>query len=74
LPKLPVCSGAEVIQVLIRLGFETRRQRGSHIVMRKENIVCVVPLHNELKIGTLRNVLKQSEVSVAEFLSAYKKR
>jgi predicted RNA binding protein YcfA (HicA-like mRNA interferase family) len=42
--------------------------------MRKENIVCVVPLHNELKIGTLRNVLKQSEVSVAEFLSAYKKR
>jgi predicted RNA binding protein YcfA (HicA-like mRNA interferase family) len=73
LPKLPVCSGAEVIFVLISLGFEKRRQRGSHVVLRKENIVCVVPLHNELKIGTLRNVLKQSEVSVAEFLSAYKK-
>jgi predicted RNA binding protein YcfA (HicA-like mRNA interferase family) len=74
LPKLPVCSGAEVVFVLISLGFEKRRQRGSHVVLRKENIVCVVPLHNELNIGTLRNVLKQSEVSVAEFLSAYKKR
>ncbi|MEI6299668.1 MAG: type II toxin-antitoxin system HicA family toxin [Actinomycetota bacterium] len=73
MPKLPVCSGAEVVYVLISLGFEQRRQRGSHVVLRKENIVCVVPLHNELKIGTLRNVLKQSEVSVAEFLSAYKK-
>ncbi len=38
--------------------------------MRRENAVCVVPLHKELAAGTLRSVLRQARVSPEEFLSS----
>jgi predicted RNA binding protein YcfA (HicA-like mRNA interferase family) len=57
MPKLPRISSREAIRSLERLGFEQVRQTGSHIVMKKETekgeIGCVVPVHRELKIGTL---------------------
>ena len=31
---------------------------------------CVVPLHRELAIGTLRGILKQAKVTVEEFTEA----
>ncbi len=70
MPKPPVVSGAEVIRALERLGFIVVRQRGSHIVMRRGSVGCVVPNHRELKTGTLSGVLKQAGVSVDEFVSA----
>lgn len=69
MPSLPVVSGAEAIRALERLGFEVKRQRGSHVVLRKGSIVCVVPKHNQLKIGTLSGVLKQAGVSAEEFVA-----
>ncbi|WP_298021559.1 type II toxin-antitoxin system HicA family toxin [uncultured Parasphingopyxis sp.] len=53
MPRLPVLSGAEVVRALERLGFEQKRQRGSHVVVRKDSIGCVEPLHKEVKTGTL---------------------
>ena len=35
MPKLPHLSGAEIVRALERLGFERRRQSGSHVVMRR---------------------------------------
>jgi predicted RNA binding protein YcfA (HicA-like mRNA interferase family) len=35
MPKLPNISGARIIKALRRLGFEERRQRGSHVVLRR---------------------------------------
>ena len=67
MPKLPRVSGAEVVRALQRLGFVVARQRGSHIVMRREASGCVVPDHRELKTGTLAGVLKQAGVSVEDF-------
>jgi len=46
-------SGAECVAALERLGFVAVRQRGSHVVMRRDDRGCVVPLHRELKVGTL---------------------
>jgi predicted RNA binding protein YcfA (HicA-like mRNA interferase family) len=43
--KLPCVSGARVVKALERLGFVKRRQRGSHVVLRRGSSVCVVPLH-----------------------------
>ncbi|QHV01450.1 type II toxin-antitoxin system HicA family toxin [Synechocystis sp. CACIAM 05] len=72
MPKLPRISSREVIRVLEKLGFEVVRQTGSHVVMQKAttdgNIGCVVPVHRELKVGTLSGVLKQAKVSVNEFI------
>lgn len=71
MPKLPVVSGAEAVRTLERLGFVVSRQRGSHIVMRRGMMGCVVPNHRELKVGTLVGLLKQAGVSPDEFIEAF---
>ena len=73
MPKLPSISGNEAIQVFKNLGFQVVRQRGSHVVLRKEDHGCVIPVHKELAIGTLRNAIKQAGVTTDEFISAYEK-
>lgn len=73
MPKLPVLSGAQVVRALERLGFEQKRQRGSHVVMRKGAAGCVVPMHKEVKTGTLAGVIRQADLSNDEFLGALKK-
>jgi predicted RNA binding protein YcfA (HicA-like mRNA interferase family) len=69
MPKLPRISGAQAVRALERLGFEKIRQSGSHVVMRRGRSGCVVPLHAELKVGTLAGVLRQAEVSGDEFVA-----
>ena len=68
MPKLPRISGAEVVRALMRLGFERIRQSGSHMVMRRGAVGCVVPMHSEVKVGTLAGILRQAEVSTDEFI------
>ena len=68
MPKLPILSGADVIKALERLGFEQVRQRGSHVVMRRGSSGAVVPMHKEVKTGTLAGLLRQAQVSQDEFL------
>ena len=70
MPKLPHVSGAEIVRALERLGFARLRQSGSHVIMRRESKGCVVPMHSEVKIGTLAGVLRQAEVSPEEFIQA----
>ena len=70
MPKVPRVSGAEAIRSLQRLGFGKIRQNGSHVVMRRGNSGCVVPMHPELKTGTLAGLLRQAEVSIDEFIEA----
>jgi len=70
MPKLPVISGAEAIRALERLGFVVVRQRGSHLVLRRGSMGCVVPNHRELKLGTLLGLLKQAGVSPDDFIDA----
>jgi predicted RNA binding protein YcfA (HicA-like mRNA interferase family) len=72
MPKLRRVSGQETIHVLERLGFVQVRQRGSHVVLKRQmpegEVGCVVPLHRELAIGTLRGILKQAHVTLDEFV------
>ena len=67
--KLPRVSGAEVVAALGKLGFYVRRQRGSHIILRRDEPFAqvVVPNHRELDSGTLRAILRQIGISVDEF-------
>ena len=72
MPKLRRVSGREAIHVLELLGFEQVRQRGSHVVlkrrMQEKTVGCVVPLHRELAIGTLKGILRQAGVTPEEFV------
>jgi predicted RNA binding protein YcfA (HicA-like mRNA interferase family) len=72
MPKLPVLSGAEVIKAMERLGFQQMRQRGSHVVMRRGGAGTVVPLHKEIKTGTLAGIIRQAGVTQDEFLGTVK--
>ena len=71
MPKLPRVSGSEAIRVPEKLGFVRIRQKGSHVILKKETgagaIGCVVPVHDELATGTLRGILKQAHVDPEEF-------
>jgi len=61
--KLPVLSGDKLIKLLRNAGFQVVRQKGSHISLQKENYKTVVPLHDELAMGTLLGILKQCGLS-----------
>jgi predicted RNA binding protein YcfA (HicA-like mRNA interferase family) len=47
------------------------RQRGGHIVMQKKTatstITVPIPNHKEIKIGTLKSIIRQSQVPSADF-------
>jgi len=65
-------SGREIIKILCnKLGFSTARQSGSHVSLVKQTSQgktgTVVPLHKEVKIGTLKNILKLAKISEEEF-------
>ncbi|NLB55460.1 MAG: addiction module toxin, HicA family [Lentisphaerae bacterium] len=68
--KLPHISGSAAVRALKRLGFETLRQSGSHVIMRRGSKGCVVPMHRKIKTGTLAGVLRQADVAPEEFISA----
>jgi predicted RNA binding protein YcfA (HicA-like mRNA interferase family) len=70
LPELPHVSGTEAIRALERLGFVVVRQRGSHVIMRRASAGCVVPLHREIKRGTLGGILRQAGVDAEAFIEA----
>jgi predicted RNA binding protein YcfA (HicA-like mRNA interferase family) len=67
---LPRLSGRECISALEKAGFTVIRQSGSHIVIKRSVPFSqlVVPDHKELDTGTLRAIIRQSGLSVDEFL------
>ncbi|NOT38222.1 MAG: type II toxin-antitoxin system HicA family toxin [Saprospiraceae bacterium] len=64
-------SGKDVCMILTRNGFVQVRQKGSHVVMQKviENstITVPVPMHKEIKIGTLHSIIRQSQLTKLDF-------
>ena len=72
MPELRKLSGQETVKILCnRFGFSAKMQRGSHVLLVREDkarrMVCVVPMHKELKVGTLKGILKQACISEEEF-------
>jgi predicted RNA binding protein YcfA (HicA-like mRNA interferase family) len=70
MPPLPVCSRRETVRALERDGWYVERQRGSHVSLAKAgqpNTVSV-PDHKELRPGTLRSLLRDAGLTVADFI------
>ena len=70
--KLPVISGKDVIKVLNKVGYEVVRQKGSHLrlkaIYEPGRKPLTVPLHNPIKRGLLRQIIKDANLSVEEFV------
>lgn len=71
MPKLPRVKPTKVIAALKRANFFVDHVTGSHYILYKDNKSnpISVPRHNkDLKLGTLRNILKQAKLSIKEFI------
>ena len=66
MPKLRLLSGRNLCKILAQHGFEKVRQKGSHIIMQKQQGATTITIpvldHDELKIGTLLGIIRQSEL------------
>ncbi|MEN6342142.1 MAG: type II toxin-antitoxin system HicA family toxin [Methanospirillum sp.] len=68
---LPLVAGAEIVRALQRAGFEPHHRKGSHVTM-KENAPpfrrVVVPMHDPVRRGTLRAIIRDAGLTVEEFV------
>ena len=76
MPKMPVISAEDLINFLIRFGFEIKSQKGSHIKLVKLSAsgkqTVIIPNHRIIKKGTLRNILRYLEFSTEDFIKLYR--
>ncbi|MBU4480027.1 type II toxin-antitoxin system HicA family toxin [Patescibacteria group bacterium] len=73
MPKqLPIISGKKTAKKLEKIGYVIARQKGSHLrLINDAKINCkpiTIPLHKELKLGLLNQILKDADLSVKQFL------
>jgi len=66
MPRLPQISGRELIRLLESLGYETLRQRGSHVRLRRISAAgehnVTVPDHKVMAKGTLNDILTRVSI------------
>ena len=67
--KIKLFSGKDVVRKLGKVGWIIARQKGSHVMMIKENYTytLTIPQHRELGIGILRKIVKQAGITIEEF-------
>lgn len=71
MPKLPLLSGIEVVKAFAKVGYRLDHQTGSHMILRHKDSPhrrLTVPNHRELSKGTLRAIIRQSGLTVEEFV------
>lgn len=69
--KLPVVSGVDVVKALAKVGYELDHQTGSHMILRRKeapHLRITVPNHREIAKGTLRAIIRDSGLTVEEFV------
>lgn len=60
----------EVLSILLKQGFEEKRQTGSHIVLRRDSSVVILPFHGgkDIPMPTLKSIIKQAGLSEDLFI------
>lgn len=58
----------QVVRALKRLGFVSVSQSGSHIKMKSGSKTVIVPNHRPIKVGTMRDVLRQAGLDLETLL------
>jgi len=66
--KLPVVSGQLVVKALERIGYYVRGRESSHVHLRHPTRKpLTIPDHKEIARGTLRAIIRESELTIEEF-------
>lgn len=61
--RLPVVSGARLVHALEKDGFDVISTRGSHCKLRRGSQTVIVPLHDEVRPGTLASILRAADIT-----------
>ena len=70
MPKLPVATPKRLVTALKKLGFYEVRQKGSHLQLKRGNLLVTVPIHvHDVAPGVLRSILRQAHLTVEEIKS-----
>jgi predicted RNA binding protein YcfA (HicA-like mRNA interferase family) len=72
LSRLPLLSWREVVKILAKAGFQVARQKGSHLILIKDEYVVPVPKHKEIKKGLLMEIIAEAGLTREEFLKLSK--
>jgi len=68
-PKLPIISGEKAVKAFTKIGYRITNQKGSHIRLHHPNKrPLTIPNHKTLGKGLLRKLLRDSEISLEEFI------
>jgi predicted RNA binding protein YcfA (HicA-like mRNA interferase family) len=71
MPKVPSIPWTDVVRVFGQVGWQHDRTRGSHYIMTRPGRpgLLSVPMHNPVKQGTLRKLIRQAGMTVEEFVN-----
>lgn len=72
--KLPLLSWREVVKALTKVGFQVARQKGSHLILIKNEYVVPVPKHEEIKRGLLMEIIAEAGLTKEKFLKLIKEK
>jgi len=68
--RLVLIKAAGLEKILLKLGFERKRQKGSHVSYRHpDGRATTVPFHSgkDIPRKLLRRILKQADISIDEY-------
>jgi len=68
LSKLPLLSWREIVKALAKIGFTVARQKGSHIIIVKDERIVPVPRHDQIKKGLLMEIIVEAGLTREESL------
>jgi len=70
MPKLPVVRPERVIKALKKIDFVEVRRKGSHVQLKRGNLLVTVPFQNkDLNPTTLKSILRQAKITTEELLA-----
>ena len=65
-------SGRDLVRYLAKKGYQARRGKGSHVILKSGDRMTVVPLDKELDRGTLMAVLEQAGITKEQFIKEWR--
>lgn len=70
--KLPTLKPKEIIRILLKAGFDERKNTGKHRIFKHpiSNKIVPVPMHGskDIKKGTLFSIIRQSGLTLEKFI------
>jgi predicted RNA binding protein YcfA (HicA-like mRNA interferase family) len=62
------------VKALTKAGFQVTRQKGSYLILLKNEYVVPVPKHKDIKRGLLMEIIAEAGLTKEEFLKLIKEK